>query len=72
MLEKTLLKVVDEGKTVPTFGDIYPNVKFMPEDSWSDKNKEVSKGLSGLIESIKTNADSIKEQRKKHGIEGKY
>jgi hypothetical protein len=71
-LEETLLKVVDEGKTVPKFGDIYPNVKFVPEESWSDKNKEASKGLSGLIEFIKTNADSIKAQRKNNGIEGKY
>jgi hypothetical protein len=71
-LEKTLLKVVEEGKSAPKYCDIYPKVKFAPEESWAEKNKEVSKGLSGLIEFIKTNADSIKEQRKKNGIEGKY
>jgi hypothetical protein len=71
-LVNTLLKVVEEGKSVPKFGEIYPNVKFAVEDSWADKNKEVSKGMSALIEYIKTNADSIKEQRKQNGIEGKY
>jgi hypothetical protein len=71
-LEKTLEKVAEEGKSLPKFSTIYPKVNFAPEESWAEKNKEVSKGLSGLIEHIKTNADSIKEQRKKNGIEGKY
>lgn len=64
--------VMEEGKSLPRFGDVYPKVKFVDEEKWAEKNKEVSKGLSGLSEYIKTNADSIKEQRKKNGIEGKY
>ena len=71
-LEKTLLKVVEEGKSLPKFGDVYPKVKFVDDQKWAEKNAEVLKGLSGLIEYIKSNADSIKEQRKKNGIEGKY
>jgi len=71
-LEKTLLKVVEEGKSLPKFGDIYPKVKFVEEEKWAENNKEVSEGLSSLIEFIKANADSIKEQREKNGIEGKY
>ena len=71
-LEKTLLKVVDEGKSLPKFGDVYPKVKFIEEAKWAENTKEVSKGLSVLIEYIRTNADSIKQQRKKNGIEGKY
>lgn len=71
-LEKTLEKVMEEGKSLPKFTTIYPNVNFAPEESWAEKNKEVSKGVSGFIEHIKTNADSIKEYRKKNGIEGKY
>jgi KaiC/GvpD/RAD55 family RecA-like ATPase len=30
--EKTLLKVVEEGKSLPKFGDVYPKVKFVDED----------------------------------------
>jgi hypothetical protein len=71
-LEKTLLKVVEEGKSLPKFGDVYPKVKFVDAEKWAEKNEEVSKGVSGLTEYIKTNADSIKEQRKKNGIDGKY
>lgn len=71
-LEKTLLKVMEEGKSLPKFGDVYPKVNFVDEAQWTEKNQEVSKGLSGLTEYIKTNADSIKEQRKKNRIEGKY
>ena len=71
-LEKTLTKVIDQGKSLPKYGDVYPKVKFVSDDSWGEKNKEVSKGLSGLIDYIKNNAEMIKEQRKKNGIEGKY
>lgn len=71
-LEKTIEMVMEEGKSPPKFSTIYPKVKFAPEEIWAQKNEEVTKGLSGLVEYIKTNADSIKEQRKKNGIEGKY
>ena len=71
-IEETLEKVLEEGKSLPKFGAMYPKVAFVPEEGWAEKNKEVSKGLSGLVEYIKENADSIKEQRKKNGIEGKY
>ena len=71
-LEKTLTKVVEEGKSLPKFGEVYPKVVFVPDEEWAEKNKQVSKGLTELVEYIKTNADSIKEGRRKNGIEGKY
>jgi hypothetical protein len=71
-LEKTLTQVVEEGKSLPKYGKLYPKVKFIPEDAWPEKNREVSRGLSELIGYAKTNAGWIKEQRKKSGIEGKY
>jgi hypothetical protein len=71
-LEKALTKVVGEGKSLPKYREIYPTVGFVPVAIWPEKNEEVSNGLSKFIEYIKTNADSIKEKRKKNGIEGKY
>lgn len=71
-LEKTLKKVIVEGNPLPKYGEIYPNVKFVAEDGWAERNKEVSKGLSSLVDFIKNNADMIREQRKKNGIDGKY
>jgi hypothetical protein len=71
-LEKTLTKVVEESKSLPKFGEVYPKVVFVPDEEWAEKNKQVSKGLTELVEYIKTNADSIKEERRKNGIEGKY
>jgi hypothetical protein len=71
-LEKTLRKVVQEGKSLPKFAELYPKVTFDPVESWAKKHEGVSKGLSQLIEQIKTNPAFIKEQRKKNGIEGKY
>jgi len=68
-LEATLATVVEEGKTLPKFTEVYPNVQFQPSDAWADANSETNKGLLTLIEYIKSNAESIKEQRKKNGIE---
>jgi hypothetical protein len=70
-LEETLAKVREEGSSVPRFGELYPNVTFVEEQKWADENTTISKGLAGLIDYIKTNADSIKDQRKKNGVEGK-
>jgi hypothetical protein len=71
-LEKTLQRVVEEGKAMPRYGELYPGVAFAPAETWAAKNDEVSRGLSGLITYIKTNADAIKEQRKASGVDGKY
>ena len=71
-LERTLGLVVEEGKSVPKLAEVYPKVRFSPEETWAGKHQKESKGLVGLIEYIKKNTDSIKEQRKKNGIEGKY
>jgi hypothetical protein len=71
-LEKTLTKVHEEGKILPKFVEIYPNVKFIKADSWKQKNTEYSANVTKLVEFIQKKADYIKEQRKKNGIEGKY
>jgi hypothetical protein len=68
-LEKTLEKVIKEGKSLPKYGEIYPKVKFSPEKTWATQNADVSKGLSGLIDNIKKNSTSIKEKRKAEGLE---
>src|SRR5438132_3959341 len=52
-LEKTLTKVIEEGKSLPKYGELYPKVKFAPEDGWAAKNKEVSNGLAKVIDFIK-------------------
>jgi len=71
-LEKTLLVVLEESKSMPNYAELYPGISFVPEDKRAETNAEVSKGLSDLIESLKTNAAQIKEQRAKSGVEGKY
>jgi hypothetical protein len=71
-LEKTLTKVIEEGKELPKYSELFPGIVFQPESEWDQKIKDRSAKLSGLIDYIKKNADYIKEQRKKNGIEGKY
>ncbi len=71
-LEKTLQKVLEEGKQVPNFDKLYPKVGFIEEAKWTEANQKVSKGLAEMKQYIEQNADSIREQRRKNGIEGKF
>jgi hypothetical protein len=52
-LENTLKTVVEQGKVLPNFADLYPGVPFCASESWADKNQEVSDGLKALIERFK-------------------
>jgi KaiC/GvpD/RAD55 family RecA-like ATPase len=71
-LENVLKKVTAEGKSLPKFAEIYPEVGFSDSKTWPTKNEEVAAGLAELLDFIRTKADVIKEQRKVNGIEGKY
>jgi hypothetical protein len=70
-LQETLAKVKEEGGTLPKFKDLYPKVSFVDEKNWAGESADIAKGLTEMIEYIKTNADSIKEQRKKNGVDDK-
>jgi hypothetical protein len=72
MLEKSVQRVIDESKTLPDFAAAHPEVKFIPQDQWPAKNEGISAGLTKMLDYIKTNADTIRAQRKASGIEGKY
>ncbi|MFO0942419.1 MAG: hypothetical protein U0930_16905 [Pirellulales bacterium] len=71
-LEKTLDKVLDEGKQLPKFHELYPNVTFIEQEKWVEANQTISKGLTEMKQYIKENSDSIREQRKKNGMDGKF
>lgn len=71
-LDKTLHVVLEEGMQLPDFATLFPEVKLIPQPDWPAKNKVVNDGLSGMIETIKSQADSIRETRKKNGLDGKY
>lgn len=71
-LEETLMSVAKEGEVLPKMEELYPTVRFISTNECDKKNSIVAKGLTDLVDHIKTNADSIKEQRKRNGVEGKY
>ncbi len=52
-LEKTLKTVVDEGKSLPKFRELYPEVAFSASDSWAEKNQKIRDGLNELIAMVK-------------------
>ncbi len=57
-LEKTLKTVVDEGKSLPKFRELYPEVAFSASDSWAEKNQEIRGGLEELIQMIRKKKDA--------------
>ena len=71
-LRKILERVREKNKTLPAFKSIYPSFKFIPEESWPDKNREIAAGLEKFENDIKNRADEIKATRKKNGVDGKY
>jgi hypothetical protein len=71
-LENVLKKVTAEGKSLPKFAEIYPEVAFVDSETWTTKNAEIADGLAMVLDFIRTKADVIKEQRRVNGVEGKY
>lgn len=68
-LEKTLNKVIEDTKMPPNYSELYAEVKFIDQKLWADEEKKVSTGLASMIDYIKKNEASIKEQRKKNGLD---
>jgi hypothetical protein len=64
--------VKEKSKTIPDFKSIYPSLKFFPDESWSDKNREIAAGFDKFINDVTKRADEIKATRQKNGIEGNY
>ena len=69
---KIMRRVKSENESIPAFRSIYSNLKFIPDESWPEKNKKAAAGLQKLIDYNVTTAAEIKAKRKAMGIEGKY
>jgi hypothetical protein len=71
-LKATLRHVKSEGRRLPQLRLSYPNVTFIADESWPERNKQIGEDLDKLIAFITSNADEIKSKRKANGIERKY
>ena len=65
-------KVQMEGKTLPDMNKIYPGVTFKNRSEWEVDNKGLNEGLGKLLETLKEQKVSIKQQRIEHGMEAKF
>ncbi len=72
MLKKIILRVKSESATLPRFTTTYPNLQFIDTKLWPKHQTKIAEGLDKLLAYIDENADKIKAERKKSGIEGKY
>lgn len=73
---ETLVRILrniqqEENPGIP-LKQIYSKVNFIKQDSIDKNYIEISSGLNGLIDYIKSNEDEIKKQRQENGMEGKY
>jgi hypothetical protein len=71
-LVKTLERVRAEETAAPDFAKIYPGVAFIDPADWEAKREEIDAGLAKLIAYVTDNADEIRRERRKNGIEGRY
>jgi hypothetical protein len=60
------------GKTVPELTKIYPGVAFKPKSEWDAGNKGLNDGMTKLLEMLKNEKASIKQQRVTRGLEAKF
>jgi hypothetical protein len=65
-------RVQREGKVVPDVTRIYPRVTFKPKSEWDAGNKGLNDGMTKLLEMLKNEKASIKQQRVARGLEAKF
>src|SRR5947207_5087300 len=65
-------RVQKEGKKLPDMNKIYPGVSFKNRSQWDTDNKGLNEGLGKLVETLKEQKASIKQQRIEHGMEAKF
>jgi|SRR5215831_13875733 len=65
-------RVQKERKVIPDLNKIYPGVSFKDKSDWETGNKELNAGLNTLVETLKAQKASIKQQRIDNGVEAKF
>jgi hypothetical protein len=65
-------KVQVEGKKLPDMNKIYPGVTFKNRSEWETDNKGLNEGLGKLVETLREQKASIKQQRIERGMEAKF
>jgi hypothetical protein len=65
-------RVQKEGRAIPDLNKIYPRVTFKNRSEWETGNKELNEGLGKLVQTLKEQKASIKQQRIERGVEGKF
>ena len=57
---------------MPDVTRIYPRVTFKPKSEWDAGNKGLNDGMTKLLEMLKNEKASIKQQRVARGLEAKF
>lgn len=65
-------RVKKEGKTIPDLDKIYPGLSFKKKSEWEAGNSEVNDGLGKLLQMMKDQKATIKQQRIDTGVEAKF
>jgi hypothetical protein len=71
-----LIPIIDrvqrEGKVLLDLTKIYPRVAFKPKSEWDAANKALNEGMTKLLNMLKEQKASIKQQRIEHGMDAKF
>ncbi len=68
----TVAQVQAEGARMPLLKQLYPNISFIEESKWQKVNYTTSAVCSDFIQSVRTNADKIRAQRKAKKLDGRF
>ncbi len=74
--QETLLKTLDRVKSeieeLPEFAHIYPEVAFIPAESWPEKAHVSSEGLATFAAQVSAKWNDIQSSRKENGMDEKF
>jgi len=67
-----LQRIIDDNQKIYNPLNVYPDIKFLPEDNFIKTQNEYIEGCKEMIEYVIENKEEIYRTRKENGIEGLY
>ena len=65
-------RVKKEGKTIPDLNKIYPGLSFKKKSEWESGNRELNDGLSKMLEMMRGQKATIRQQRIETGVQARF
>ncbi len=71
-LVATIHRVLQENKSVPNMGAIYPGIAFIDKSQWQSNNAKLNSGLGRLATELNAQQAKIEQQRASDGTKARF